>query len=157
MSLMQPYPLHNNNYGTWNPLKIVKLRISDVFSATLKARLNAHIYVVVLCRSHVVILLSIGCRDGSPVQIVLLLVNKYLFSLKGGQGLFLRSIYHFGRSSEAKDHKTPRKVKCDGRTDGRTDGPTDRPTKRGVESRSTRLRRKNPSALISITEPFLLN
>ena len=81
MSLMQPYPLHNNNYGTWNPLKIVKLRISDVFSATVKARLNAHIYVVVLCRSHVVILLSIGCRDGSPVQIVLLLVNKYLFSL----------------------------------------------------------------------------
>ena len=110
------------------------------FSATVKARLNAHIYVVVLCRSHVEKLLSIGCRDGSPVQIVLLLVNKYLFSLKGGQGLFLRSIYHFGRSSEAKDHKTPRKVKCDGRTDGRTDGPTDRPTKRGVESRSTRLK-----------------
>ena len=41
-----------------------------------------------------------------------------------------------GRSSEAKDHKNPKKVKCD----GRTDGPTDGPTKRGVESRRTRLK-----------------
>ena len=96
MSLMQPYPLHNNNYGTWNPLKIVKLRISDVFSATLKARLNAHIYVVVLCRSHVVILLSIGCRDGSPVQIVLLLVNKYLFSLSDPVNFSELPHIHFG-------------------------------------------------------------
>ena len=41
-----------------------------------------------------------------------------------------------GRSSEAKNRKSPKKVKCD----GRTDGPTDGPTKRGVESRNTRLK-----------------
>ena len=42
-----------------------------------------------------------------------------------------------GRSSEAKDRKNLKKVKCD----GRMDGPTDGPTKRGVESRSTRLKK----------------
>ena len=46
----------------------------------------------------------------------------------GGQGLYLRSLDHLGRSSEAKDHKNPKKVKCDGRTDGPTDGRTDRRT-----------------------------
>ena len=54
------------------------------------------------------------------------------------------ALHHLGRSSEAKDRKNPKKVKCDVRTDGRTDGPTDGrtdgPTKRGVESRSTRLK-----------------
>ena len=35
----------------------------------------------------------------------------------GGQGLYLRSLDHLGRSIEAKDRKTPKKVKCDGRTD----------------------------------------
>ena len=49
-----------------------------------------------------------------------------------------------GKSSEDKNRKNPKKVKCDGRTDRRTDGPTDGrtdgPTKRGVESRSTRLK-----------------
>ena len=49
------------------------------------------------------------------------------------------------RSSEAKNQKNPKKVKCDGRTDGPTDGgtdrPTDGPTKRGVESRNTRLKK----------------
>ena len=63
---------------------------------------------------------------------------------QGGQELYLRSLDHLGRSSEAKDRENPKKVKCDGRTDGRTDGWTDRrtdgPTKRGVESRSTRLK-----------------
>ena len=53
----------------------------------------------------------------------------------GGQGPKLRSTDHLGRSSEAKDRKKQKKVKCDGPTDGRTNGPT----KRGVESRSTRL------------------
>ena len=51
-------------------------------------------------------------------------------SRAGGQGLYLRSLDHLGRSSEPKDRKNPKKVKCDGptdrRTDGRTDGPTDR-------------------------------
>ena len=55
----------------------------------------------------------------------------------GGQGLYMRSLDHLGRSSEAKNRKNPKKVKCDGRTDRRTDGRT----KRGVESRSTRLKR----------------
>ena len=54
-------------------------------------------------------------------------------SRAGGQRLYLRSLYHLGRSSEAKNRKNPKKVKCDGRTDG--------PTKRVVESRSTRLKR----------------
>ena len=44
----------------------------------------------------------------------------------GGQGPYLRSLDHFGRSSEAIDHKNPKKVKCDGPTDGRTDGRTDK-------------------------------
>ena len=36
-------------------------------------------------------------------------------SRAGGQGLYLRSLHHLGRSSEAKDRK---KVKCDGPMDG---------------------------------------
>ena len=65
-------------------------------------------------------------------------------SRAGGQGPYLRSLHHLGRSSEAKDRKKTKKVKCDGWTgrptdgpaDRRTDGPTDGPTKRGVESRA---------------------
>ena len=48
----------------------------------------------------------------------------------------MRSLEQLGRSSEAKDRKKTRKVKCDRRTDGRTDRPTDK----GVESLSTRLK-----------------
>ena len=44
----------------------------------------------------------------------------------GGQGPYLRSLHHLGRSSEAKEHKNPKKVKCDGPTDGRTKGWTDK-------------------------------
>ena len=48
-----------------------------------------------------------------------------------------------GRSYKAKTPINAEKVKCDGPTDGRTDGPTDGLTDgRGVESRSTRLKRK---------------
>ena len=54
-------------------------------------------------------------------------------SRASGQGPQLRSPDHLGRSSEAKNHKNPKKVKCDQWTDG--------PTKRGVESRSTRLKK----------------
>ena len=32
----------------------------------------------------------------------------------GWVGDFFRSLYHLGRSSEAKDRKNPKKVKCDG-------------------------------------------
>ena len=46
----------------------------------------------------------------------------------------MRSPDHLSRSSEAKNPKNPKKAKCVRRTDG--------PTKRGVESRSTRLKRK---------------
>ena len=42
-------------------------------------------------------------------------------SRAGGQGPFLRSLHHLGRSSEVKDRKNPRKVKCDQRTDQQTD------------------------------------
>ena len=51
-------------------------------------------------------------------------------SRAGGQGPYLRLLDHLGRSSEAKDRKKTKKVKCDGWTDrlkdGRTDGPTDK-------------------------------
>ena len=53
-------------------------------------------------------------------------------SRAGGQGPYLRSLDHLGRSSEAKSPNNPKEVKCD----GQTDGPTDGPTKRGVESRA---------------------
>ena len=70
----------------------------------------------------------------------------------GGQELYLRSLDHLGRSSEAKDRKNPKKVKCDGPTDGRTDRRTDRrtdgPTKRGVGSLSTRLKRSDPLTVL---------
>ena len=70
-------------------------------------------------------------------------------SRAGGQGLYMRSLDHLGRSSEAKDRKKTKKVKCDrqtdGQTDGRTDGPMDGPIKRGVESNSTRLKRQSSS------------
>ena len=45
----------------------------------------------------------------------------------GGQGLYLRSLDHLGRSSEAIDWKKKTKKvvwRTDRRTDGRTDGPT---------------------------------
>ena len=45
----------------------------------------------------------------------------------GGQGPYLRSLDHLGRSSEAKDRKK-KKVKCDGWTNEQTEGRTDRRT-----------------------------
>ena len=38
----------------------------------------------------------------------------------------MRSPYHLGRSSEAKNRKNPKKVKCDGPKDGLTDRQTDK-------------------------------
>ena len=61
----------------------------------------------------------------------------------GWAGAYLRSLDRLGRSSEAKDCKNPKKVKCDGPMDGWTDRQTDGPKKRGVESRSTRLKMSN--------------
>ena len=57
-------------------------------------------------------------------------------SRAGGQGLYLRSLDHLGRSSEAKDRNNPKKVKCDGQIDERTDGRTDGQS--GVKSRVAR-------------------
>ena len=57
-------------------------------------------------------------------------------SRAGGQGLYLRSLNHLGRSGEAKDCKNQKKVKCNGPTDGPTDGRTDGRTDKGVESRA---------------------
>ena len=55
----------------------------------------------------------------------------------GWQGSYLRPLEHLSRSSEAKDRKNPKKVKCEGPADELTDGwtnqPTDGSTKRGVE------------------------
>ena len=44
-------------------------------------------------------------------------------SRAGGQELYLRSLDHLGRSSEAKDHKKQKKVKCDRLKDQQMDGP----------------------------------
>ena len=41
-------------------------------------------------------------------------------SRAGGQGPYLRSVEHLGRSSEAKTPINAEKVKCDGPTDGPT-------------------------------------
>ena len=43
----------------------------------------------------------------------------------GGQGPYLRSLDHFGRSSKGKDCKNKNKIKFDGPTDGLTDRQTD--------------------------------
>ena len=64
-------------------------------------------------------------------------------SRAGGQGLYLRSLDHLGGSSEAKDRKKTKKVKCDVRTNGQTHGRTDGLTNWGVESRSTRLKKRH--------------
>ena len=65
-------------------------------------------------------------------------------SRAGGQGPYSRSHDHLGRSSEAKDRKTKKKVKCHKWTDRWMSGPMDGRAnglkKRGVESRSTRLK-----------------
>ena len=61
-------------------------------------------------------------------------------SRASGQGPYLRSLHHLGMSSEAKDRKKTKKVKCDGPTDRPTDRWTDGPTKWGVESPTTRLK-----------------
>ena len=39
----------------------------------------------------------------------------------GRQGLYLRSLDHLGRSSDAKDLNYLKKIKCDGQMDGQTD------------------------------------
>ena len=47
--------------------------------------------------------------------------TKLTQSRAGGQGPYLRCFHHLGRSSEAKDRKTPQKSG----TDQRMDGPMD--------------------------------
>ena len=42
-------------------------------------------------------------------------------SCAGGQGPYLRSVEHLGRSGIAKNPINTKKVNCDGRTDGRMD------------------------------------
>ena len=51
--------------------------------------------------------------------------TRLLQSRAGGQGLYLRSLIHLGRCSEAKDRKNPKKVKCDEWTNRRMDQQTD--------------------------------
>ena len=57
----------------------------------------------------------------------------------GGQGSFLRSHHHLGGSSGAKDHKNPKKLKCDGPTDGQTDGQTNGRTDRETDKAGCRV------------------
>ena len=69
----------------------------------------------------------------------------------GWAGAVIEVTDYLGRSSDAKNPKDPKKVKCDGRTDQRTDGST----KRGVESRSTRLKREIEKKEIGVEKgPF---
>ena len=58
----------------------------------------------------------------------------------------MRSLDHLGRSGEAKDRKKQKKVKCDRPKDRQTDGPT----KRGVELRSTQLKRAKKKQNIKV-------
>ena len=55
-------------------------------------------------------------------------IHGYRAQLRaGGQGLYLRSLDHLGKSSEVKDRK---EGKDDRQTDRQIDGWTDGPTKR---------------------------
>ena len=56
----------------------------------------------------------------------------------GGRGPYLRSLDHLGRSSEAKNRKNPKKVKCDGPTDRRTDKAGCRVAKHATKNQSFR-------------------
>ena len=111
-------------------------------------------YLIKVCTAIYVFILNIfrkksqeKRRKSTPMKIMPTLffsstrLDKQLHQLHaGGQGQYFRSLDYLGRSSEAKDRKNPKKVKCDGWTDRRTDGRTDGPTKRVVESSSTRLK-----------------
>ena len=57
-------------------------------------------------------------------------------SRAGGQGPYLRSVEHLGRSGLARNPRNAEKVKCDGPTDGRTDGRTDRRMDRWMDRQS---------------------
>ena len=54
-------------------------------------------------------------------------------SRAGGQGPYLRSAEHLGRSSKAEKLKNAKEVKCDGQTNQRIDQWTDRQSR--VQSR----------------------
>ena len=56
-------------------------------------------------------------------------------------GAVIMLLKQFGKSGEAKDRKNIKKQTKWGPTNRLTDQPTDGRTKRGVESRSTRLKR----------------
>ena len=78
------------------------------------------------------------CSCEAPV--VLTRPNTWLSqSRAGGQGLYIRSLDHLGRSSEAKDRKKTNKVKWDGRTDQPTDGSTNRLTDQGTNKAGCRV------------------
>ena len=55
-------------------------------------------------------------------------------SCADGQGLYLRSLYHLGRSNEAKDYKNQKKMWQT--TDQRTNGPIYRPTENQIRTRA---------------------
>ena len=57
----------------------------------------------------------------------------------GWAGAVFELLKHLGKCSEAKDRKNIKKSKMG--TDQPTNQPTNRRTKRGVESRSTRLKK----------------
>ena len=65
----------------WEPFEILQVKqISKMITMYLKHS-RMHSFVSLFLCNSTEILLYIGCRDGSPVHIVLLLANKYLFFL----------------------------------------------------------------------------
>ena len=71
---------------------------------------------------------SLGVRSGM-ISHKSFIRNKAVYtatqSRAGGQGPYLRSVEHLGRSRKAKNPMDAEKVKCDGGTDGRMYGRTD--------------------------------
>ena len=59
--------------------------------------------------------------DLSSVYMVIRSDIRLPQSHAGGQGPYLRSLDHLGRSSEAKDREHLKEIKCDTPTDGWTD------------------------------------
>ena len=76
----------------------------------------------------------------------------------GWAGLYLRSLHHLGRSSEAKDRKKTKKVKCGGRTNGPTDQRTDKAGCRVAWLVTKEKNRLNESVTVSLYQfPIIMS
>ena len=106
---------------------MVRMRIGGSLKAALLGLVTMQTFVNVCENYHMV-----GAKH-NPQPLVCLMSPSTKESVKtrpdtrlpksrgGGQGPYLRPLYHLGRSSKAIEPKNQKKVKCDGRTDRRTD------------------------------------